>query len=286
MVSPHPGSDGKWVERFEAMGVPCEALAPSNCGFTVDWKDQAILKHFGTPLQTVALRVALPRGSPPCNTAAFGSVMVSEAGVRSGAVYDISQDVRALLREGPVQLSIDLKSTQSIEQLSNKLLPFLLNTDSVAPPSATPKLKPAQRRHFGKRGLAGSSLAYRLLRAARLPKITIPLLRQQHAQEEISAWDRGGHAESLAAALKDVRLEVTSAWPLESAISSAGGVKWCGVDDQEYWGMLKCRHGVFVAGEMLDWEAPCGGYLLTGSMSTGHAAAVGLLRWLIHNPPP
>ncbi len=84
-------------------------------------------------------------------------------------------------------------------------------------------------------------------------------------------------ADKLARRIKAVRLTLTGVQGLARAISSAGGVRFEAVDDQL---MLKALPGVFVAGEMLDWEAPTGGYLLQASMASGVVAAEGVLDWL------
>mgnify|MGYP003704898801 CR=1 FL=1 len=84
-------------------------------------------------------------------------------------------------------------------------------------------------------------------------------------------------AEKLARRIKAVRLKVVGMQGLERAISSAGGVRLDQVDDRL---MLKTLPGVFVAGEMLDWEAPTGGYLLTACMATGRAAGLAAARWV------
>ena len=81
----------------------------------------------------------------------------------------------------------------------------------------------------------------------------------------------------LAARLKALPIPLSRIRPIEEAISSAGGIRFSAVDDRF---MLKARPGVFVAGEMLDWEAPTGGYLLTGCFATGRAAAGGVVKWL------
>ncbi|HRD29710.1 MAG TPA: NAD(P)/FAD-dependent oxidoreductase, partial [Caulobacter sp.] len=89
-------------------------------------------------------------------------------------------------------------------------------------------------------------------------------------------------AEKLARRIKAVRLTLTGVQGLERAISSAGGVALDQVDEGL---MLKALPGVFVAGEMLDWEAPTGGYLLQASMASGVAAAAGMVDWLARRPP-
>ena len=82
---------------------------------------------------------------------------------------------------------------------------------------------------------------------------------------------------TLAAAIKALPLKVTATRPLDEAISTAGGVAFEGLDTNL---MVERLPGVFVAGEMLDWEAPTGGYLLTACLASGRAAGLGVVRWL------
>ncbi|MNT51997.1 hypothetical protein D3C72_1889950 [compost metagenome] len=94
---------------------------------------------------------------------------------------------------------------------------------------------------------------------------------------ELSAKDDFLDPARLAATLKNLPLTLVRARPLDEAISSAGGVPFEALDDGL---MLKELPGVFCAGEMLDWEAPTGGYLLTACFASGRAAARGMLQWL------
>ncbi len=81
----------------------------------------------------------------------------------------------------------------------------------------------------------------------------------------------------LAGLIKALAVPVLETRPIAEAISSAGGIRWSGIDENF---MLKALPGTFVAGEMLDWEAPTGGYLLTACLATGRAAARGIDAWL------
>jgi uncharacterized flavoprotein (TIGR03862 family) len=118
---------------------------------------------------------------------------------------------------------------------------------------------------------AKASFSNRLRKGAGLDGVKAGLVR-----ELASAADRSDPAR-LAGAIKALPLPVLRTRPIEEAISSAGGVAFDGIDDA--W-MLKARPGLFLAGEMLDWEAPTGGYLITACLATGRAAALGLAAWL------
>jgi predicted flavoprotein YhiN len=110
-----------------------------------------------------------------------------------------------------------------------------------------------------------------LRRRAGIEGVKAALLR------EFCLPDTLNSATSLAAAIKALPLPVVATRPIDEAISTAGGVVFEGLDENL---MLRAQPGVFCAGEMLDWEAPTGGYLLTASLSSGHAAGLGVLRWL------
>jgi uncharacterized flavoprotein (TIGR03862 family) len=173
-----------------------------------------------------------------------GEAMVTRHGLEGGAVYALSADLRdALANEGAARLWIDLRPDARVEELQAKL---------------------AQQP-------ANQSAANRLRKAAHLSPLEINLLREAHGK------DLPSDPAALAAAIKGAPLPLTATRPIERAISTAGGVALSAVDEDL---MLIARPGVFVAGEMLDWEAPTGGYLLQASFATGVAAARGLLRRL------
>jgi len=85
---------------------------------------------------------------------------------------------------------------------------------------------------------------------------------------------------ALAAAIKSLPLFLTGTAPLDQAISTAGGVDWAALDDNL---MLTALPGCFCAGEMIDWDAPTGGYLITACLATGRAAGMGVANWLSQN---
>ena len=173
---------------------------------------------------------------------ARGDAIVSDAGIEGGPVYALSAALRdAIERDGPTTVEIDLRPDLTVDELAAR---------------------------FG-RGRRGDSRS-NVLRRAGFPPVAIALLR------EITGERRLG-ADELAALAKAVPVRLDSALPLARAISSAGGIALDEVDDAF---MLRQRPGTFVAGEMLDWEAPTGGYLLQATFSTAVAAANGALAWL------
>lgn len=171
-----------------------------------------------------------------------GEAMIAAYGIEGGAVYALSADLReALATDGAATLTVDLRPDLSVEALAARL--------------ARPRGK--------------DSVTNWLRKAGGLPPVAVGLLRE--IGEPSSGPDK------LALRIKGVRLNLTGVQGLERAISSAGGVRLDAVDARL---MLTDRPGVFVAGEMLDWEAPTGGYLLQASFASGVVAADGALDWL------
>ena len=118
---------------------------------------------------------------------------------------------------------------------------------------------------------AKASFSNRLRKGAGLDGVKASLARLFSSEEERRDPDK------LAARLKALPIPLARIRPIDEAISSAGGIRFSEIDEHF---MLKARPGLFVAGEMLDWEAPTGGYLLTGCFATGRAAARGMIDWL------
>ncbi|WP_332659904.1 NAD(P)/FAD-dependent oxidoreductase [Brevundimonas sp.] len=172
-----------------------------------------------------------------------GEAMLTRYGIEGGAVYALSAGLRdAIERDGTAVLTVDLRPDLSVEGLAGRL--------------AKPRGK--------------DSVTNWLRKAGGLSAPAVGLLR------EIPGELPPG-ADKLAKRIKAVRLTLTGVQGLARAISSAGGVKLDQLDDGL---MLKAMPGVFAAGEMLDWEAPTGGYLLQASMASGAVAADGVVRWL------
>ncbi|HEY5795345.1 MAG TPA: TIGR03862 family flavoprotein [Bosea sp. (in: a-proteobacteria)] len=173
-----------------------------------------------------------------------GEAMLDPAGIEGGAVYALSAPLRETIeREGAADITLDLRPDLDLARLAEKL---------------------AKRRK-------GETLSNHLRKAAGLSPAAVAVLRD-------SAGGRLDEApEALAAAIKSARLRLVGQMPIARAISSAGGIAAGEVDPQF---MLARLPGVFVAGEMLDWEAPTGGYLLQGCFATGVAAAAGMEAWL------
>ncbi|WHA42784.1 TIGR03862 family flavoprotein [Agrobacterium larrymoorei] len=176
-----------------------------------------------------------------------GEFVITGTGVEGSLIYAHSAALRDSLNRGEAtELLVDLTPGRSVERLSRDLA----------------------------RASRKDSFSNRLRKAAGLPPVKASLLRECHPNAaELPP-------EALAQLIKAMPLKVTAPRPISEAISSAGGVRWDGIDDSY---MLKAMPGIFACGEMLDWEAPTGGYLLTACFATGKAAARGVVSWLNRN---
>ena len=175
---------------------------------------------------------------------AAGEAMIDAAGIEGGAIYALSAPIReALRREGAAEIVIDLRPDLALADLAARL---------------------ARRRK-------GETLSNHLRKAAGLAPAAAALLREARGPVLTD------EPEALAALIKAVPLRLAAPMPIARAISTAGGIARDELDDGF---MLKRLPGVFAAGEMLDWEAPTGGYLLQASFATGVAAAAGIGNWL------
>lgn len=235
------GSDGRWVDSLAARGVEIAPLKPANCGFNVAWSDYLRQRFAGQPVKNVAAHCV---GDDGVIRSAKGELMLTDDGVEGGLVYALSAPLRdAIERDGQAVLHLDLLPDHDATR--------------VAAEAAHPRGSRSLASHLKSRlGLAGVKLA---------------LLHEALPAEALADPQR------LADGIKALPLTLLSARPLDEAISSAGGVRFSEVDGSL---MLRRLPGIFCAGEMLDWEAPTGGYLLTACLSTGRAAGAGALEWL------
>jgi uncharacterized flavoprotein (TIGR03862 family) len=239
------GSDGAWVPLLEERGVEVAPLRPSNCGFDVaGWSEFFRSRFAGHPMKTVALSVRAAGSAGSAGSAVFeqaGEFVITEGGVEGSLVYAASAAVRELIAaNGHALVHIDLLPGRSAE---------FVQTEVVRP-----------------RG--SRSLSTHLKSRLGIEGVKAALLHELLPREVLADPVR------LAASLKALPLTLVRARPLDEAISIAGGVRFEALDDSL---MLRAAAGVFCCGEMLDWEAPTGGYLLSASMASGVAAARGVL---------
>ena len=250
---PRLGSDGQWYSLLTQQGVSIAPLLPSNCGFELPWSDFIRERFGGTPLKNIALSLTDIHGQPWCRK---GEFIVSQYGIEGSLVYALSAPLRDLMlskqsekqpgkqSDKPAQLWLDWLPQNSHEQIISKL----------------------------QQPRKGMSFANVLRKKLNLPAITNALLKE--CCPELDLHDH----QAVAGALKSMPLPCpTSTRPLAEAISSAGGVTQNAVNEDL---MLSALPGVFVAGEMLDWEEPTGGYLLTACFASGKRAGDGVCNWL------
>jgi uncharacterized flavoprotein (TIGR03862 family) len=238
---PQLGSDGRWTELLAAHEVPLSPLRPSNCGFSVPWSEVFARRHAGQPIKPVVLHWADTLGHAQQRQ---GELIVTEHGLEGGLIYAASASLRNLIeRDGEALIHLDLLPGKTVEALVKALSLWR-----------------------GKR-----SLSEHLRRAIGVSGVCAGLLYEVLPKEALSEPAR------IAATLKYLPLRLSGTRPLAEAISTAGGVR---LDALNEHAMLTATPGLFCAGEMLDWEAPTGGYLLTASFASGRAAAVGACSWL------
>ena len=237
---PRLGSDGAWAETLVAKGVKVLRFRPANCGFTVVWSDIFRNRFEGQPLKGVALSFGAH--------SVGGEAIITRAGIEGGAIYALSAELREAINEsGRATLHITLRPNLDMKDLIAKI--------------SGPKGK--------------QSLSNFLRKAVSLSPVAIGLL--QEAAKASGASLASMSSVDLANLINAVPIELTGVAPIARAISTAGGIAFDELDDDF---MLHRLPGVFAAGEMLDWEAPTGGYLLQASFATGAAAGRGALRWL------
>jgi uncharacterized flavoprotein (TIGR03862 family) len=173
-----------------------------------------------------------------------GEFVISRHGIEGSLVYAHAASLRdRLASDGKAAFMVDLAPGRTAERLSRDLV----------------------------RQDVKASLSNRLRKGAGIEGVKTALLRELAPSATLA------HPERLSRLIKALPIPLVRPRPITEAISSAGGVRWSGVDDGY---MLKALPGVFVAGEMLDWEAPTGGYLLSACFATGRAAARGIEAWL------
>jgi len=236
------GSDGAWAPWLQARGVDVAPLRPANCGFDGSgWTEHFSSRFAGQPFKSVAVSFTDSQGR---HFARKGEFVATATGIEGSLIYAAS----ALLRDeiaanGSATLLLDLLPDRSAEQV----------LAAVRHPRGARSLSSHLKSRLGLDGIKAGVL------------------------HEVLSRDTMADATQLAATIKAVPLKLVATRPVDEAISTAGGVRFDALDVQL---MANALPGVFAAGEMLDWEAPTGGYLLTASMASGVAAARGVIQRL------
>lgn len=235
------GSTGAWVPLLEQRGVSVAALRPANCGFDVGWSEHFRTRFAGHPLKSVAVTFTDKDG---VTLRKQGEFMATATGIEGSLIYALSAPLRDEIEiAGAAVIYLDLVPGRELSYVIAEL--------------ARPRGSRSMASHLQSRlGIKG---------------VKAGLLR-----ECVPAQDFADPAR-LGAAIKALPVRLIAPRPLDEAISSAGGVAFEALDERL---MIRSLPGVFCAGEMLDWEAPTGGYLLTACFASGRATGLGVLAWL------
>lgn len=241
---PKCGSDAAWVPILQRRGIPIAPLRPANCGFDVGWSEHVRKTFSGCPVKSVALVARNLQGG---ETTQCGEFVITETGVEGGVIYSVSASIREeIAQTGGATIWLDLAPDWEESRLVRELS------------------RPRGRR----------TIASHLQRRVHIDGVKSALLHEVLAKEDFCNPVR------LGGAIKRLPLRLVAPRPVEEAISTAGGVRFEALDERL---MIRDLPGVFCAGEMLDWEAPTGGYLLTACLATGRAAGNGAVAWLKEN---
>lgn len=238
---PELGSDGEWVAPLRERGVDVAPLLPSNCGFDIGWSEHFASRHAGAPLKPVIAHWHDAGGNA---RELQGECVVTATGIEGSLVYALSAMLRdAIAAHGEARIELDLAPGRELHRLR----------EDLSKPRGGRSLSEHLRRHAGTSGVKAALLYEAMDKAAM------------------------NDAQALSRTIKRLPLRLLRARPIAEAISSAGGVRLEALDDAL---MLRDMPGVFCAGEMLDWEAPTGGYLLTACYASGLRAGRGALAWM------
>ncbi|WP_051300134.1 TIGR03862 family flavoprotein [Methylobacter luteus] len=235
------GSTGAWVPLLTECGIEVEPLRPSNCGFDIDWSEYFRSRYAGQPLKAIQLTFLDSEGVQFHQS---GECVVTDYGIEGGLIYALSAPLRErIVTTGAAEIHIDLAPGKTRQFVIDRL--------------SQPRGKLSAANYLRKRlGIDG---------------VKAGLLREVLSAHEFADPVR------LGSAIKALTIKLKATRPLNEAISTAGGVAFEALDERL---MLRTMPGVFCAGEMLDWEAPTGGYLLTTCFASGYVAGTGVLAWL------
>ncbi|WP_199096331.1 TIGR03862 family flavoprotein [Dyella sp. ASV21] len=238
---PELGSDGAWQPWLSQRGVDVTPLVPANCGFDIGWSEHLSSRFAGSPLKPVAIHLHDAAGG---EHARQGECVITAAGIEGSLIYAFSGELRdAIAAHGSTTIHLDLAPDRSLQRLRTDL----------AKPRGSRSMSEHLRRQTGLAGVKAGLL------------------------HEVLDHTQFHDADTLARTIKQLPLTLRRARPIQEAISSGGGVRLEALDQQLMLGALP---GVFCAGEMLDWEAPTGGYLLTACFASGRRAGHGAVQWI------
>jgi hypothetical protein len=239
------GCDGLWLNYLQNQGIQTTAFKPSNGGFKVNWSNFIRQRFAGAPLKSITLSFTDLKGQTETRQ---GEFIINQDGVEGSLIYAFSARLR------------DRLYSQQSATIYLDLLPHLQAATLHELLSKRPKQK---------------SLSSYLKSRLKLDDLKTALVF------EALGADKTPSVAQLTILLKQLPLSLIDTFPIDKAISTAGGICLSELDEHL---MLKRLPAVFCAGEMLDWEAPTGGYLLTACFATGKQAGQGILKWLKQHP--
>jgi len=235
------GSDGSWVPLLEQRGVEVEALKPANCGFDVGWSEHFSKRFAGEPLKSLVIAYTDAEGATQRRQ---GECMVTATGVEGSLIYALSAVLRdQIAAQGETVIHLDLLPGKELQRV----------IADIAHPRGARSMSSHLQSRLGLKG------------------VKVGLLRELVPAQDFADPVRLGKA------IKSLPVKLNAVRPLDEAISTAGGVAFEALDEHL---MVRTLPGVFCAGEMLDWEAPTGGYLLTACFASGYVAGQGVLAYL------
>lgn len=242
---PKLGSTGAWVSLLTQRGIQVVPLQPSNCGFDTGWSEYFRDRFARQPVKPVRVSFINSKGVKFLRQ---GELVVTETGIEGSLIYALSAPLREeITTTGFALIYLDLAPDNDLALLVDRI-------------------SQARGKH---------SMANHLRKRIGINSVKTALLREVLSAQNFS------NPVQLCTNIKALPLKLIATRPLEEAISSAGGVAFEALDEQL---MIRAMPGVFCAGEMLDWEAPTGGYLLTACLASGRTAGLGVLNWLQIKP--
>ena len=218
------GSDGSWLDLFERENVPIIPFQSSNCAYRVNWPEDFILEHEGTPLKNIAISCLKKRQK--------GEAVITRFGLEGNAIYALSPQIREELeRKQQATVFLDMKPSWNHDDLLGKIRKSTFKKTSET-----------------------------LLKEVKLSPAQVGLLKKYLNKETYL------NPELLAYHIKNLAIIVTGSGLINDAISTTGGLQLEAVDENF---QLKNKKSNYCIGEMLDWDAPTGGYLLQACFSMG-----------------
>ncbi len=242
---PQLGSTADWQSILKEKQIKLTPLAPANCGFNYPWSTFFATQHAGDAVKSIVICHKDKRGH---QQEKMGDFIITRYGLEGSLIYAFTHAVRLSIQDaGQALLFIDLTPHKTPKQLY----------DALSRPRGSHTMAKHLQRHAGIKGVKAK------------------LLR------ELAPREAYNNTSQLIQYIKQLPISIHSIRPLEEAISSAGGVAFNNFDENM---MLTTLPSVFCAGEMLDWEAPTGGYLFSACFATGYSAGMGIVNWL-HGKP-